>query len=211
MFNIKPATVVNTDAARATVSPTSLELRVAADRYAARKDAFAAGKAATCTDLAFKLERFGDYASEKQQQFAAKLVEWSKPKAGSAPVVVAPVQQVPSLFAVMQKHSHFYLGDVTLARKNQDSLVWIKHARYEGVIGKIDGGTVTLFAARIRAAGIDAGEIVALLDDIEANPLAAAIKFGKLSGRCCSCGRDLTADGSIEAGIGPICAKKFAL
>lgn len=40
-------------------------------------------------------------------------------------------------------------------------------------------------------------------------PLQTAMKYGKLAGRCCSCGRELTNDGSIEAGIGPICAGKF--
>jgi len=35
------------------------------------------------------------------------------------------------------------------------------------------------------------------------------MKYGKLAGRCCSCGRELTDDDSIEAGIGPVCARKF--
>jgi hypothetical protein len=209
-FKITPLTVSIREAKAAECSPSVAELREAAARFAKRSDTFANGKAETCHDLADKLKRYGSYASEAQQGFAAKLVAWSKPKAGTATVAVTPAQRVPSLFAVMQKHSHFYLGAVTLARKNQDTLVWIKHERHDGVIGKIEDGVVSLFAARMRSAGIDAAEIVALLDDIEENPLAAAIKFGKLSGRCCSCGRDLTNEGSIEAGIGPICAQKFA-
>lgn len=39
--------------------------------------------------------------------------------------------------------------------------------------------------------------------------LEQAKEYGKLYGVCCNCGRDLTDEGSIEAGIGPICAKKF--
>jgi len=35
-----------------------------------------------------------------------------------------------------------------------------------------------------------------------------AAAFGKLYGVCCICGRTLTNEGSIEAGIGPICAGK---
>lgn len=41
------------------------------------------------------------------------------------------------------------------------------------------------------------------------DPLTAAIRYGKVSGECSCCGRELTDPQSIEAGIGPICAKKF--
>jgi hypothetical protein len=41
------------------------------------------------------------------------------------------------------------------------------------------------------------------------DPLTAAIRYGKVSGECSCCGRELTVKESIEAGIGPICAKKF--
>lgn len=36
-----------------------------------------------------------------------------------------------------------------------------------------------------------------------------AKEFGALYGTCCVCGRTLTDEKSIEAGIGPICADKF--
>lgn len=39
--------------------------------------------------------------------------------------------------------------------------------------------------------------------------LADAKKFGALHGTCCVCGRTLTDEVSIEAGIGPVCAQKF--
>lgn len=38
--------------------------------------------------------------------------------------------------------------------------------------------------------------------------LEEAKQFGKLYGRCCVCGRILTDEESIEAGIGPVCAGK---
>ena len=41
------------------------------------------------------------------------------------------------------------------------------------------------------------------------DPLNAAIKYGKVSGECSCCGRELTDPRSIERGIGPICATKF--
>jgi len=39
---------------------------------------------------------------------------------------------------------------------------------------------------------------------------AEAVEFGRIYGICCNCGRTLTDEHSIEAGIGPICAQKFA-
>jgi hypothetical protein len=36
-----------------------------------------------------------------------------------------------------------------------------------------------------------------------------AKEFGALYGTCCVCGRTLTKEESIEAGIGPVCAEKF--
>jgi hypothetical protein len=40
--------------------------------------------------------------------------------------------------------------------------------------------------------------------------LEQAKEFGALYGVCCSCGATLTDETSIEAGIGPVCARKFA-
>jgi hypothetical protein len=40
--------------------------------------------------------------------------------------------------------------------------------------------------------------------------LDQAKAFGALYGACCNCGKTLTDERSIEAGIGPVCARKFA-
>lgn len=44
---------------------------------------------------------------------------------------------------------------------------------------------------------------------IAADPKAAAIAYGRRTGTCACCGRLLTAEGSVELGIGPICASRF--
>lgn len=41
--------------------------------------------------------------------------------------------------------------------------------------------------------------------------LDEAKSFGALYGMCCQCGRTLTNEESIEAGIGPVCRTKFAI
>lgn len=44
-----------------------------------------------------------------------------------------------------------------------------------------------------------------------ADPLSAAIRYGRETGFCSCCGRELTNKQSIELGIGPICREKFGL
>ena len=126
--------------------------------------------------------------------------------AAKAEAVKAGPTMLQALHTVMQKHAKFYAGDLTLSRRREDQLVWIKHANAEKVIGKIDGGALSLWTRP----GVDMQQVKDMLVEFEGAPLQAAMKYGKLSGRCCSCGRELTNDGSIEAGIGPICAEKFA-
>lgn len=49
------------------------------------------------------------------------------------------------------------------------------------------------------------------LEEIAADPLAAAVFHGKRTGNCACCGRELTDPKSVERGIGPICADKWGL
>lgn len=47
------------------------------------------------------------------------------------------------------------------------------------------------------------------LQRIAADPIGAARLYGKKTGVCCCCARELTDPKSIEAGIGPICEQKW--
>ena len=187
------------------LNPMIPELLAAARVFDSRDDQFAYGKGDTCRDLAGKLRRYGSFASPAQEGFAKKLIEWSKPR--EAKPANENSFEVPLLFAVMQKHAEIFAEPLKLSRRNQDSLVWVS---WSGVlVGKIDNGRVELWSKKAAAGRVDLALVRERLMEFEANPLAAAVKYGRLSGRCCSCGRDLTNEGSIEAGIGPICAQKF--
>ena len=191
--------------------PMVKQLLAAAALWRDRTDSFATGKEETCRDMALTLLKRGDFASEKQAGYAAKLVEWSKPRAAAAKPA-ADVLEVPRLFSVLQKHSTFHAGQLKISRKNQDSLCWLVWGTT--CVGKIEDGKVVLFSARMRQLPPVEGmsvetNVIATLREFEADPLKTAITYGKLSGRCCSCGRDLTDPASIEAGIGPVCAGKF--
>lgn len=180
--------------------PMIVKLLLAATAFSKRTDAFAQGKESTCRDMALKLARFGDFASDKQREFAEKLVTWSQPREAKP---AAEAVTLPRLFAVLQKHSTFHAGSLRISRRNGDTLCWLM---WEGVcIGKLDNAVLTLFAARVKSPAA----ILATLREFEAAPLETAMKYGKLSGTCCSCGLELTNPESIEMGLGPICRKKF--
>jgi len=78
-------------------------------------------------------------------------------------------------------------------------VVEIEHDAYQG---KIEG---TSYKAVREAA---AGTYDALLR-IAADPMKAAVDFGRATGICACCGKELTNGISIELGIGPICRTKW--
>jgi hypothetical protein len=99
-------------------------------------------------------------------------------------------------------------GDVCLSLKNDQSVIWVL---YQGACcGAVDPGTGgTKFFAKY----LDNREVLDTCKErmlaVEADPLKAAIEYGRLSGRCCVCSRLLTNEESIEAGIGPICSSRL--
>lgn len=46
---------------------------------------------------------------------------------------------------------------------------------------------------------------------IAANPSDAATRYGRETGACACCGRELSDPKSVEAGIGPVCARSWGL
>jgi len=68
--------------------------------------------------------------------------------------------------------------------------------------GKIDG-------AVFKAVRETKADTLSRLQRIAANPLEAAVDYGRKTGVCSCCGRELTNQTSIEMGIGPICASKW--
>ena len=49
------------------------------------------------------------------------------------------------------------------------------------------------------------------LTKIDEDVIGSAKAYGRVTGNCCCCGRELTKKESIELGIGPICAERFGL
>lgn len=70
--------------------------------------------------------------------------------------------------------------------------------------GKIKNG-------RFIASGAAEASTLATLNAIASDPAGAARRYGKETGICCCCGKELTDPASVEAGIGPVCATKWGL
>jgi len=70
--------------------------------------------------------------------------------------------------------------------------------------GKIAGG-------RFIASGDAAEGTLATLTAIAADPAGSARKYGKETGICCCCGKELTDPESVANGIGPVCATRWGL
>lgn len=71
-------------------------------------------------------------------------------------------------------------------------------------LGKVLGGKFL----RVGACTDDQqARIIAAASD----PTAAAIAYGQRTGNCSICGRELTAEGSIEIAVGPICLSNYGL
>jgi len=50
-----------------------------------------------------------------------------------------------------------------------------------------------------------------LLGTFDSDPAATASAYGRRTGRCCFCGRELTDGRSVAVGYGPICAPRYGL
>ena len=89
-----------------------------------------------------------------------------------------------------------------LSGRNSGS-IYIKDAETGDYFGKIDEHLVY---RAVRAAPEWAAEA---LSRIARDPSTAAVEYGRETGRCSCCGRELTNPDSIALGIGPICKDRW--
>lgn len=51
--------------------------------------------------------------------------------------------------------------------------------------------------------------VIKALGELDADPMATALEYGRKTGECCVCGRELTNGVSVAEGIGPICSGRL--
>lgn len=88
---------------------------------------------------------------------------------------------------------------IKLAKRHADTLYVMDKGEYSGKI--VEGKFFP-----VRSANKDVGD---LLDVIAQDPKSAAVAYGRSTGICCCCGRELTDAISVANGIGPICEGKW--
>jgi hypothetical protein len=164
---------------------------------------------AATNDFAFSLDRqllSKGYLSDAQvAAVARKLV----PVPGAVAVAGAGVQAVQTAFATASanglKRPKLRLGGYVLslapATGRNAGAIYVKSTSEE-YLGKITDGQ---FQPTRECTDEQRAEIVKLC----ANPVESAVAYGKQTGICACCGRELSDPESIERGIGPICAGKF--
>ena len=95
-------------------------------------------------------------------------------------------------------------------KPNRDNTVLWVTSQSETEMG--DYGLKPKYLGKVTPQGCDSrlgDDVKAIIMGAANDPLTAAIRYGKVSGECSCCGRELTDPRSIERGIGPICATKF--
>lgn len=80
--------------------------------------------------------------------------------------------------------------------------LYLKSTEHGGYLGRITKGR--FYADREVAADLEQAIVTACQD-----PKQSAVAYGRRTGSCSCCGRELTNHASIEAGIGPICESRF--
>lgn len=95
-----------------------------------------------------------------------------------------------------------FTASLAPANSSNAGAVYLKDGgRY---LGKIAAGK---FQASRDCHSATASAIVTTMAD----PMSAAVAFGRRTGSCSCCGRELTDPQSVAAGIGPICARNYGL
>jgi Family of unknown function (DUF6011) len=136
--------------------------------------------------------------------WAAKRAE----KAAAAPVV--DMSAITALFDTAKGNGVNKLVwranglTISPSRELGTSELWVKDTNQGAWVGKIAAGKFQAFRAAT-------DKTLPMLCEIATNPTAAAKEYGRETGNCCVCGRELTDPVSMANKIGPICAEKWGL
>ena len=163
---------------------------------------------------------FAQDLARKWNKLSASQYAWAH-KLAQDTVKVAPVKsnepsQFEALFNAFEtakgkgaKRLTLRFEGVSIKPNRDNTVLWVT-SQSETEMGEY--GLKPKYLGKVTPAGCDSrlgDDVKAIIMGAANDPLSAAIKYGKVSGSCSCCGRELTDPKSIEAGIGPICATKF--
>lgn len=163
---------------------------------------------------------FAQDLARKFNKLSAAQYAWAHKLAIDANTVAVVDNTKPSQFVALfnafeaakstgAKRLSLRLEGINIKPNADNTALWVT-SQTESEMGQY--GLKPKYLGKVTPAGCDSR----LSDDVKetilaaaSDPLSAAIKYGKVSGSCSCCGRELTKQASIERGIGPICAEKF--
>lgn len=105
-------------------------------------------------------------------------------------------------------------GEIVLKPRN--GVVYINDA-VETTYNSYRGETTPVFYGKIENGVLISPKsgtpdwVIELVKAFANDPIGTAVAYGRATGNCCFCGRELTAGESIERGYGPICAENYGL
>lgn len=169
-------------------------------------------------DMLAALLKYGHFTPKQETavrnaaaKSAARRAQWAAEKAAAATNAPAvDVSLIEKAFASAQangiKRPRMMLDGIKFslapAHGRNAGALYVVRKSDDQYLGKIMGGR---FLKVRECTAEQEAEIVR----IASNPHAEAVAYGKRTGVCCICGRELTNHASIYAGIGPICADKY--
>ena len=154
------------------------------------------------------VKQFDDRGSLSEKQTGAAVAMLMKIKANKAERAEAPTVDLSNVVAMFNKAHEaiktpkFRYEDLVISRAPDHGVN--KGALYVKVNGE--------YAGKVKdGKWFGSQDILPKLQQIADNPLESAVAYGRKTGNCAVCNRDLTRHDSIERGIGPICAERFGL
>lgn len=164
--------------------------------------------------------------SEKQMFWVRKLTQNANtPQAKRPKVEIGNFAGIMAIFAKAAQHLKHPSVLLPLPNKSYIDIIELKptgaKSRYPGCIHVTDGGKYgsNVYCGRLTPSGdfIAARacegreDVLATLKRFAENPAEVATEYGRLTGSCCFCRKDLTDERSTEVGYGPVCADHFGL
>ena len=165
------------------------------------------------------VEQFSDRGSLSDKQTGAAIAMLMKVKTNKAARAEAPSVDLSNIVAIFDKAHEaiktpkFRFEDLVISRApDAGANAGALYVKVKGeYMGKVKGGKFLGISGLSFIFQSTSEETLSKLKQIAESPLSAAVAYGRRTGSCACCGRELTVHASIERGIGPICAERFGL
>ena len=162
------------------------------------------------------IDKYGALTVKQAAWVEALIERAAAPKPEAVQVEMAGVQQ---LFAAARQKLRY--PKIRLRADDGTPVVLAlagARSKYAGQVTLTDGGPFgdnrwfgRVDGAKFYASRSATPAVIGLLTGLSADPTNVISGYGRLTGACALCGRDLTDQDSVDRGVGPVCAKNFGL